>query len=50
LDFFNLLNASPILSIGTAYNTSAPGVAGAWRNVTSLLPGRLIKFGVHLNF
>jgi len=50
LDFFNLLNANPILSIGTAYNTSAPGVAGAWRNVTSLLPGRLIKFGVHLNF
>jgi hypothetical protein len=50
LDFFNLLNANPILSIGTAYNTSAPGVTGAWRNVTSLLPGRLIKFGVHLNF
>jgi hypothetical protein len=49
-DFYNLLNANPILTIGTAYNTSAPGVAGAWRNVTSLLPGRLIKFGVHLDF
>jgi len=49
-DFYNLLNANPILTVGTAYNTSAPGVAGAWRNVTSLLPGRLIKFGVHLNF
>jgi hypothetical protein len=49
-DFFNVLNANPILTIGTAYNTSAPGVAGAWRNVTSLLPGRLIKFGLHLDF
>jgi hypothetical protein len=49
-DFYNLLNANPILTIGTAYNASAPGVAGAWRNVTSLLPGRLIKFGVHLDF
>jgi hypothetical protein len=49
-DAYNLFNASPILSIGTAYNTSAPGVAGAWRNVTGLLPGRLLKFGIHLDF
>jgi len=49
-DFYNLLNANPILTIGTAYNTSAPGTPGAWRNVTSMLPGRLIKFGVHLDF
>jgi hypothetical protein len=49
-DFYNLLNANPILTIGTGYNTSAPGTPGAWRNVTSLLPGRLIKFGLHLDF
>ena len=49
-DFFNLLNANPILTVGSAYNTSAPGTPGAWRNVTSLLPGRLIKFGLHLDF
>ena len=49
-DFYNLLNASPILTIGTAYNTSTPATPGAWRNVTSMLPGRLIKFGVHLDF
>ena len=49
-DFYNVLNANPILTIGTGYNTSAPGTPGAWRNVTSLLPGRLIKFGVHLDF
>jgi hypothetical protein len=50
VDAYNIFNASPILSIGTAFNTTAPGVAGAWRNVTGLLPGRLIKFGVHLDF
>ena len=49
-DFFNLLNANPILTVGTAYNTSAPGTPGAWRNATSVLPGRLIKFGLHLDF
>jgi hypothetical protein len=49
-DFYNVLNANPILTIGTGYNTSAPGTPGAWRNVTSLLPGRLIKFGLHLDF
>ena len=49
-DFYNLLNANPILTVGTAYNTSAPGTPGAWRNATSVLPGRLIKFGVHLDF
>jgi hypothetical protein len=49
-DFFNLLNANPILTVGTAYNTSVPGTPGAWRNATSVLPGRLIKFGLHLDF
>ena len=49
-DFYNIFNANPILTVGTAYNTSAPGVAGAWRNATSILPGRVIKFGVHLDF
>ena len=50
VDFFNLLNANPILTVGTAYNTSVPGTPGAWRNATSVLPGRLIKFGLHLDF
>jgi len=50
VDFYNLLNASPILSIATGFNQTTPGVAGAWQNVTGLLPGRLIKFGVHLDF
>ena len=49
-DFYNLFNASPILSIATGFNQSAPGTGGAWQNVTGLLPGRLVKFGVHLDF
>src|SRR2546427_11214409 len=49
-DFYNIFNANPILTVGTAYNTSAPGTPGAWRNATSILPGRVIKFGVHLDF
>ena len=38
------------MSIGTSYNTSAPGASGAWRNVTTLLPARMVKFGVHVDF
>jgi hypothetical protein len=49
-DFYNVFNANPILTVGTAYNTSSPGRPGAWRNATSILPGRVIKFGVHLDF
>jgi hypothetical protein len=49
-DFFNILNASTILGIQTTYNGSAAGTAGAWRNVTNLLPARLIEFGVHVDF
>jgi hypothetical protein len=50
VDFYNLFNASPKLSIATGFNSSAPGTSGAWQNVTGLLPGRLLKFGVHLDF
>jgi carboxypeptidase family protein len=49
-DFYNVFNANPILTVGTAYNTSAAGTPGAWRNATSILPGRVIKFGVHVDF
>ncbi len=49
-DIFNMFNANTILATTTGYNANAPGVTGAWRNATSILPARLIKFGVHLNF
>jgi len=49
-DVYNLFNASPILSIASGFNQTKPGTSGAWQNVTGLLPGRLIKFGVHFDF
>ncbi len=48
-DFYNILNANSILSINTGYNNTAP-VSGGWRSVSALLPARLIKFGVHVDF
>jgi hypothetical protein len=43
LDVFNLFNASPILGVNTRYGTS-------WLTPTQILPGRLFKLGVQLNF
>ena len=48
--FYNIFNANPILSIASAYNATQPGLPGAWQNVSGLLPGRLVKFGVHFDF
>ncbi len=49
-DIFNLFNANTILGVVTAYNATAAGSPGAWRNASSILPARLIKFGIHLDF
>ncbi len=40
---YNLLNANDVLSMTTRYGD-------AWRNVTNVLPPRLIKFGVQVDF
>ncbi len=50
VSFFNVLNASPVLAVNTTYNTSAPGSTGAFRNISNLLPARLIEFGGHFDF
>ena len=42
-DLYNALNASPILSINTRYGT-------AWLTPTEVLAGRLLKFGMQLDF
>ena len=42
-DVYNALNASPILSINTRYGL-------AWKTPTEILAGRLIKFGVQVEF
>lgn len=43
LDLFNLLNANPVLVMNTRYGP-------AWRNVSNILPPRMIKVGVRLDF
>jgi carboxypeptidase family protein/TonB-dependent receptor-like protein len=42
-DIYNALNASPILSINTRYGS-------AWKTPTEILAGRLLKFGVQVEF
>jgi len=42
-DLYNALNASPILSLNTRYGS-------AWLTPTEVLAGRLLKFGLQLDF
>jgi hypothetical protein len=42
-DFYNLLNVGPVLVLNTAYGA-------AWQTPTAILPGRLFKLGVQLDF
>jgi hypothetical protein len=42
-DIYNALNASPILSVNNSYGA-------AWRTPTQILAGRLLKFGLKVNF
>jgi Carboxypeptidase regulatory-like domain len=42
-DFYNLLNVGPVLVLNTTYGT-------AWEQPTAILPGRLFKFGVQMDF
>ena len=46
VDIYNLLNASNVLNMNTTY--SPPG--GVWRDVTQILGGRLVRFGMQLAF
>jgi len=42
-DIYNVLNASPILSVNNTYGS-------AWRTPTQILAGRLLKFGFQMTF
>ena len=42
-DIYNVINASPILSLNTTYGPN-------WLRPTEILNGRLIKFGAQLDF
>lgn len=43
VDLYNLLNASPVLVLNTVYGPK-------WQQPTYVLPGRVLKFGVQVNF
>jgi hypothetical protein len=42
-DLYNLLNANPVLGLNINYGPN-------WQNATQVLPGRLAKVGVSMNF
>ena len=42
-DFYNLLNVGPVLVLNTTYGA-------AWQQPTAILPGRLFKVGVQMDF
>ena len=46
MDIYNILNASNVLNMNTTY--SPPG--GVWRDVTQILGGRLVRFGMQFEF
>jgi len=43
VDFYNLFNASPVLSLNTRYGS-------AWQRPLVVLQGRFAKFGVQVDF
>jgi hypothetical protein len=46
VDIYNALNSSAILTINTTYATTN----STWLRPTSIMPGRLIKFGATVDF
>jgi hypothetical protein len=46
-DLYNALNSSAVLSINTAYN---PAGVNHFLQPTQIMPGRLAKFGVQMDF
>jgi hypothetical protein len=43
IDLYNLLNDNTVLALNTTYGAS-------WQQPTAYLAGRMLKFGVQLNF
>ena len=46
LDIYNALNSNAILAQNTTFSTTN----SAWLRPTSIMPGRLMKFGVTVDF
>ena len=43
VDLYNLLNANPVLALNTTYGSQ-------WQRPTQILQGRLLKFGIQIDF
>ena len=43
VDLYNMFNVSPVLALNTTYGT-------AWQRPLQILQGRLVKFGVQVDF
>src|SRR5262249_37704252 len=49
-DIYNATNSNDVLAINTSYTPSATTPGGAWLTPSTILPGRLYKFNVNVNF
>ena len=46
-DVYNMFNASTVLALNNRYSVTG---TNAWQQPTSILAGRLVKFGVQLDY
>ena len=51
MDLFNALNGNTVLVQSNTYGATAGAAAGsAWLRPQAILPARIVKFGVQVNF
>jgi hypothetical protein len=51
VDFYNALNSNAVLFQSTVYGATVGAKTGAaWQVPQAILPGRIVKFGVQMNF
>jgi hypothetical protein len=51
MDLFNALNGNPVLVQSNTYGATAGAAIGAvWQRPQAILPARVVKFGVQMNF
>jgi hypothetical protein len=51
MDLFNAFNGNPVLVQSNTYGTTTGATSGsAWLRPQAILPARIVKFGVQVNF
>jgi hypothetical protein len=50
VDIFNVVNSSGVLTLNTTYAVPTQTTANPWLTPTQILQGRLVKFGVQVDF